>query len=259
VNSGARWNRAIITGAASGIGLAFARTLAADGVALGLVDVTDRALGDVENELRSRGATVHVRIADVANTPAVETAVSELDAALGGIDLVIHCAAILGAGCFTEQSVEDFERVLRVNLTGTANVVRASARSLRSSRGSIACVASTAALHGWPEMSAYSTSKFGVAGFCDAVRPELGRDGIGVTVVFPLLIDTPLLASPDLAPILKQGKAIPAQAVVDKTLAGLRKRKDRVYVPATVRFVAALQGLAPSLLDAYGKRFGLRR
>ena len=49
------------------------------------------------------------------------------------------------------------------------------------------------------------------------------------------------------------------QAVVDKTLAGLRKRKDRVYVPATVRLVAALQGLAPSLLDAYGKRFGLRR
>ncbi|TFH22570.1 MAG: SDR family oxidoreductase, partial [Myxococcales bacterium] len=179
--------------------------------------------------------------------------------ALGGIDLVVHCAAILGSGCFTEQSAEDFERVLRINLMGTVNVVRACVPSLRSSRGSVACIASTAALHGWPEMSAYSTAKFGVAGFCDAVRPELGRDGIGVTTVFPLLIDTPLLASPDLAPILRQGKAIPAQKVVDKTLAGLRKHKDRVYVPATVRFVAALQGLAPSLLDAYGKRFGLRR
>jgi 3-oxoacyl-[acyl-carrier protein] reductase len=259
MKAGSRWNRAVITGAASGIGLAFARTLAAEGVALGLIDVSERALGDVEISLCSRGAIAHARVADVANTDMVNASFAELDGALGGIDLVVHCAAILGSGCFTEQSAEDFERVLRINLMGTVNVVRACVPSLRSSRGSVACIASTAALHGWPEMSAYSTAKFGVAGFCDAVRPELGRDGIGVTTVFPLLIDTPLLASPDLAPILRQGKAIPAQKVVDKTLAGLRKHKDRVYVPATVRFVAALQGLAPSLLDAYGKRFGLRR
>lgn len=258
MSTGSQWKRVVVTGAASGIGLAFARTLAGGGVALGLLDISERALTDVENELRGLDATVHARVADVADAAAIDAAFSELGAALGGIDLVVHCAAILGSGCFAEQSADEFERVLGVNLTGTVNVVRACVPPLRSSQGTIVCIASTAALHGWPEMSAYSTAKFGVAGFCDAVRPELDRDGIGVTVVFPLLIDTPLLSGPDIAPILEQGKAIPAQTVVDKTLAGLRKGKRRIYVPATVRLVAALQGLAPSLLDAYGKRFGLR-
>jgi len=77
--------------------------------------------------------------------------------------------------------------------------------------------------------------------------------------VFPLLIDTPLLGRPGTPPILQRGRRIPPAVVVRKTLRAVERRRRRVYVPATVRVIAALEGLAPSLLDWYGARFGIAR
>jgi NAD(P)-dependent dehydrogenase (short-subunit alcohol dehydrogenase family) len=181
----------------------------------------------------------------------------ELVGALGGLDLVINCAAILGPGDWANQSLDNFERVIRVDLIGTANVVRAALPALRRSHGAAVCLASTAAVHGWPGLGAYSAAKFGVAGFCDAVRPELARDGVLLTSVFPLLIDTPLLQGADIPRILRQGRRLPPEVVVQKTLAAVARRRPRVFIPSSVRFVAALHGVAPSLLDWYGRRFGL--
>jgi short-subunit dehydrogenase len=113
-------------------------------------------------------------------------------------------------------------------------------------------------VHGWPTLSAYSTAKFGVAGFCDAVRGELAQEGVGLTTVFPLLIDTPLVQAPDAPPILKQGRRLPPDAVVRKTLTGVARRRARVFVPESVRLVAALHALAPSVLDWYGRKFAPR-
>jgi 3-oxoacyl-[acyl-carrier protein] reductase len=241
------------------MGRAFAQTLADDGVAVGLIDVAEATLSETHATLGSRRAKSARRLADVVDDAGITTAFNELEDELGAIDLVIHCAGILRTGLFTDQAPEDFERVVAVNLLGTANVVRASTPALRKTQGAIACLASTAALHGWPEMSAYSSSKFGVAGYCDAVRPELEAAGIGMTTVFPLLIDTPMLkGAENLAPILTAGKSIPAQTVVNKTFAGLRRGKRRIYVPGTVRLITALHGVAPGLLDLYGKRFGMR-
>ncbi len=267
--------RVLVTGAASGIGRCFAEALAQGGAAaLGLVDVSE-GLEEVGRAVCSRVAAagddreaggtsaratpkVATRVADVGDAVALETAIADLAADLGGLDWAIHCAAILGPGTFAEQPAADFDHVIRVNLLGTANVARACFPHLRRTSGAIACIASTAAVHGWPEMSAYSASKFGVSGLCDAIRQEFARDGVRVTAVYPLLIDTPLLAGADRAPILRQGKAIPAQAVVDKTLAALTRGKPRVFVPGRVRMIAAAHGLVPGLLDAYGRRFGLR-
>jgi len=248
----------LITGAASGIGRCFAEALSVRNSALGLVDVSEAGLSEVAEGAQAAGTKAERRIADVGDTTAVASAVESLVGELGGLDWVVHCAGVLGPGSFAEQSAGDFERVLAIDLLGTANVARACFAPLRDSRGAFACMASTAALHGWPEMSAYSSAKFGVSGFCDAVRPEFARHGICVTAVYPLLIDTPLLRGADRAPILKQGKAITPRRVVDKTLIALSRRKPRVYVPGYVRLIAAAHGLAPGLLDRYGKRFGLR-
>ncbi len=256
MSTNATWRTAIVTGAASGIGRAFAQTLARGGTAVGMVDVAAEAMEQAADELRRTGAAVVARRADVSASAEVEDAVRALVAELGGLDLLVNCAAIPGAGHFGEQSAEAFERTVRIDLLGTANVLRAGLPALRQSRGSAVCIASTAALHGWPALVGYSAAKFGVAGFCDAVRAELARDGVSITVVFPLLIDTPLLRAGDTAPILKQGRPIPPQAVVDKTLAAVVWRRPRVFVPGTVRLVALLHALAPSLLDWYGTRFG---
>ena len=114
-------------------------------------------------------------------------------------------------------------------------------------------------MHGWPGLAAYSAAKFGVAGYSEAIRAELALDGVGLTVVFPLLIDTPLLSRPGTPPILQRGRRIPPAVVVRKVLRAVERRRRRVYVPATVRLIAALEGVVPSLLDWYGARFGIAR
>ena len=254
----ARWRTAVVTGAASGIGRSFAEVLAREGTALGLLDVSGDGLAATAEKARAMGAVVERCVCDVSDGAAVTEAVTALAGKLRGVSLLVHCAAILGPGRFATQAAEDFERVIRVDLLGTANVVRAVLPSLRESRGAIACVASTAALHGWPLMSAYAAAKFGVSGFCDAVRAELAGEGVLLTAVYPLLIDTPLLTGADVAPILKQGRPIPPEEVVRKTLRAVERRRPRVFVPATTRLVAAVHGLAPSLLDWYGRRVGLQ-
>ncbi len=251
-----KWPTAIVTGAAGGIGRCFAETLAAQGTAVGLLDVSAPGLAAAGEALRARGQRVETCVADASVAAALDAAVEKLVSTLGGLDLVIHCAAVLGPGHFAAQSAEAFERVIRIDLLGTANVVRATLPALRRSGGAIACLASTAAVHGWPALGAYSAAKFGVAGFCDAIRPELARDGVTLTAVFPLLIDTPLLMGADIPPILQQGTRLPPERVVQKTLAALARRRARVFIPGTVRLVAALHGVAPSLLDWYGQRFG---
>jgi short-subunit dehydrogenase len=251
------FRRVILTGAASGIGRAFARTLAAEGSALGLIDIAADSLRATVAEVGGAGASVRTRVADVSDRAAVDAAISALAEELGGVELIVHCAAALFPGRFLDQPPADFERAIAVDLLGTANVVRAAAPRVAGSRGAIVCLASTAAIHGWPAMSAYSAAKHGVAGFCDAVRSELRASGVALTTVFPLLIATPLLAGAAAAPILAAGKAIPPEVVVRKTLAAVARGKPRVYVPSRVRWIAAAHGLAPAALDWFGRRRGL--
>ena len=246
---------ALVTGAASGIGRAFAAALARDGYALGLLDVDGAGLSAVAAAVGGARTVV----ADVGDPASLGAAVAELGGGEGGLDLLVACAAILGPGTWAEQPRADFERVLRIDCLGTVETLRAALPFLRRARGRAVLLASTAAVHGWPGLAAYSTAKFAVAGFADAVRAELRRDGVGLTTVFPLLIDTPLLDRPDTPPILRRGRRLPAEAVVQKVLRAAARGRARVYVPGSVRLIAALHGLAPSLLDWYGARFGLER
>ena len=252
-----RIGTALLTGAASGIGRCFAETLAARGSELVLLDVDEAGLGETADRVVQRGGRAATARADVADREQLAAAVDRLLPADRGLDLLINCAAILGGGLWASQPPAAFEQTIRVDLIGTSNIIHAALPALRRAHGHVVLLASTAALHGWPHLAAYSAAKFGVAGFADAIRPELKREGIGVTSVFPLLIDTPLLSRPGTPPILRRGRRIPAAAVVDKVLRAVGRGTARVYVPGTTRLVAALHGIAPSLLDWYGERVGL--
>jgi NAD(P)-dependent dehydrogenase (short-subunit alcohol dehydrogenase family) len=113
------WKAAIVTGAASGIGRCFAETLAGEGTAVGLIDVSGDGLTAAATAVRGRGGQVETRVADVSVESAISDAVQGLVSALGSLDLLIHCAAILGPGAFAAQSSAAFERVIRVNLPCT--------------------------------------------------------------------------------------------------------------------------------------------
>jgi NAD(P)-dependent dehydrogenase (short-subunit alcohol dehydrogenase family) len=249
--------KVLITGAGSGIGRCFAQALASEGAELILLDVDEGGLRETAALLAARGSQHVAKRADVSDRVGLERAVAESLQPIGRLDLLINCAAILGGGPWCEQTAQDFERVVQVDLLGTVNCIRASLPWLRAARGHIVNMASTAAVHGWPGLAAYSAAKFGIVGYSEGIRAELAAQGIGLTVVFPLLIDTPLLSRPGTPPILRRGRRIPPDVVVRKVLWAVSRRKSRVYIPATVRIISALHGLAPSLLDWYGKQFGL--
>lgn len=249
---------AVITGAGSGIGRCFAETLARSGAQLILLDVDPAGLAATVDAVGG-SARADSHAVDVTDRAALDRLLGEVFGSARGLDLLINCAAILGGGDWKAQEPEDFERVVRVDLLGTVNVIRAALPALRRAQGHIVNMASTAAVHGWPGLAAYSAAKFGVVGYSEGVRAELAADRIGLTVVFPLLIDTPLLSRPGTPPILRQGKRIPAARVVEKVMRAVSRKRPRVYIPETVRLIAVLQGLAPGLLDWYGARVGVER
>jgi short-subunit dehydrogenase len=243
---------ALVTGAASGIGRRFAVVLAARGDTLLLVDV-DRAGLDETSRLVG-GARCFV--VDVGSAEAVTAFFDGLD--VDRIDLLINSAGILGPGRFAEQPLAAFARVVQIDLMGTVHMVHAALSRLRRARGHVVNIASTASLHGWPLLAAYSAAKGAVENYSEAVRPELAEEGVGLTTVFPLLVDTPMLKRTSTPPILR-GPRTSADEVVQKTLRAVARAQARLYVPWTARLVAVAHGVAPPLLDFWGARFGLDR
>jgi NAD(P)-dependent dehydrogenase (short-subunit alcohol dehydrogenase family) len=247
---------ALVTGAGSGMGQQFAIALAARGHRLVLADLDAAALASTAAGL---GVEVHTVVADLSTPAAIEPLAAAIAQAGEQLALLVHCAGVLGPGAFAEQSAEAFARVLSVNVLGTAHAVRAALPALKRARGQIVLLGSTASLHGWPLLSAYSASKGAVENFSEALRVELGPDGVGVTTVFPLLVETPMLDKLDALPPILRGRRVRAKVVVERTLRAAARRRRRLYVPGTARLVALVHGLWPRLLDRWGQWFGLPR
>jgi NAD(P)-dependent dehydrogenase (short-subunit alcohol dehydrogenase family) len=167
----------LVTGGASGLGAAVARAVAKAG---GEAVVLDRAEPSFEVE--------HVAV-DLADGRAAEAAVRELATRHRGLDAVVTAAGIDACGPLDRVRAEDWERVVTVNLLGTAAVVRAALPYLERGGGRVVTVASTLGLRALSDASAYCASKFGVVGFTRALAAETaGR--VGVTLLLPGGMDT---------------------------------------------------------------------
>ena len=190
---------ALVTGGASGLGLACARRLVAKGVKVVIVDLNREAGAAAEKEL---GVTyAH---GDVTNTEQINAA---LDAAerLGTLRALVHCAGIGGAVRLVEKdgqpgSLEKYEQVVRVNLVGSFNMLRLSAVRMAKNevvdgeRGAMVMTASVAAFEGQIGQIPYSASKAGVVGMTIVAARDLATKFIRVCTIAPGLFDTPLLA-----------------------------------------------------------------
>lgn len=165
--------RVLITGGASGLGAALVEAVRAAG---GTPIVLDRDISALE------GVTAYE--VDVADTAAVTATVREAVEAAGGLEAVVTAAGIDRCGRLEDVAVEDWEKVVAVNLFGTVSVVRAALPALRASRGRVVTVASTLALKGVSDATAYCASKFGVLGFTQALAAEL-KGEVGVTQLIP--------------------------------------------------------------------------
>ncbi|MBV9920200.1 MAG: SDR family oxidoreductase [Pseudonocardia sp.] len=169
--------RVLITGAASGLGRAVALAVAAAGGTPLLLDRIDpRTNGDAQL------ADAPTALVDLVEPRATEDAVSRL--AADGIDAVVTAAGIDACGRMDEVAAGAWDRVVQVNLIGTAAVIRAALPALRASHGRIVTVASTLGLRALSDASAYCASKFGVVGLTRALTVEL-QGQVGVTLLIP--------------------------------------------------------------------------
>lgn len=261
----------LITGAASGIGLAIAENLAARQATLWLTDIQEEKLREVANKLGQRGAQVKIMVVNVAVESEVATMVTW--AANGGaLDYIFNNAGIAVGGEFDQVDIADHQKVMDIDLAG---VMYGSWHAMRRMRtqgsGHIVNTASMAGLMPSPSIGSYCMSKHGVVGLSTALRAE-GKDlGIKVTVVCPSFIRTAILTNSkmvvsdrtSLDEAFANARITTADQAAEWILRGVARNKAIVTLPYHAGFVWRLirlwngfgQLLATKLIREFRKKY----
>src|SRR5947209_1724122 len=189
---------AVITGGASGIGLATARALYARGAQVILGDVNSQGLQQAEQEIRQlrpeRGTHVLGVLTDVTNESQVQALMQQAIEKYGRIDLVVTCAGIGGGGPIDMFPASQMQKMMNINFMGTYHCVQAALPAMRQQgSGHFVLLSSVAGKSATPFLSAYCATKWAVRGFSYALRTELHGSGIGITTVYPAWVDTPMV------------------------------------------------------------------
>ncbi|MFI2281251.1 3-oxoacyl-ACP reductase FabG [Nocardia beijingensis] len=186
---------AIVTGAARGIGAAVARRLAADGMAVAVLDLDEAACKTVVDEIESAGGRALAVGVDVAEEAAVTQAVDRVAAELGAPTVLVNNAGILRDNLLFKMSVDDWDAVLNVHLRGSFLLARAAqAHMIEQKWGRIVNLSSTSAL-GNRGQANYAAAKAGLQGFTKTLALELGKFGVTANAVAPGFIETEMTAA----------------------------------------------------------------
>jgi NAD(P)-dependent dehydrogenase (short-subunit alcohol dehydrogenase family) len=194
--------RALVTGGASGLGLAVAERVVAAGGRVAMLDVQEEAGAAAA---RGLGSAARFFRCDVTDEAGVDRAVGAAHAALGGLNLAVSCAGVVGAGKLLGKegpmAGAFFSKVIAINLVGTVHVDKAAAALMQHNepnaegeRGLLIHTASVAAYEGQIGQIAYSASKAGVIGLVLPMARELARFGIRVMAIAPGIFETPMVA-----------------------------------------------------------------
>lgn len=186
----------IITGGAQGIGLATAVKFAREGALLAIWDVKQQAVDEAVRQCRKAGAQAEGYIVDVTQRPMVDAATESVKTRFGRIDVLVNNAGITQDARLQKMTLEQFDRVIDVNLRGVFHGSQAVANTMvAQGAGVILNASSVVGIYGNFGQTNYAASKFGVLGFTKTWSRELGPKGVRVNAVAPGFIQTPILDS----------------------------------------------------------------
>ncbi len=252
-----RGKRCLVTGAASGIGRATAFALQAEGARLVLTDIDEPGLDAVVAALA--GSVDHAEALDLTDFDRVRAFADAVHAAGGPVDVVLNVAGISSWGAIETVDHAHWRRLVEVNLMGPVHVLECFVPEMvRAGRGGhIVNVSSAAGLLGLPWHAAYSATKFGLRGISEVLRFDLRRHRIGVTLVCPGAVDTPLVQTVDIVGIDREHPAAVKMAaafrkhaaspddVAAKIVDAIKKRRALVYTSRDIQAAFLLQRYVP--------------
>jgi 3-oxoacyl-[acyl-carrier protein] reductase len=257
-----RGKKALITGAASGIGRAIAIALAGEGADLYLIDIDEAGLELTAREVASRGIEVVTAVCDLREPAQISAAVRALLSRWDHLNILINNAGVLFYGPTHLMSDEEWDRVMSVNLAAPIQLVRELLPALlRSQDAHLVNISSIFGLVSSRNIAAYQTSKYGLIGFTEALRTEYGGRNFGVTAICPGFVSTPMMervVGGEPAVNGRSGKPPtppPAwiftspETVAARTIAAMRRNRGVVVVTAAARLLWWLKRLVPGAVD----------
>ena len=187
---------ALITGAAQGIGLATALKFAAEGAIVIVCDMNPASVDAAVAQCRALGATAEGFVADVTDRAAIDDLVARVMAQFGRIDVLVNNAGITQDARLQKMTIEQFDKVIDVNLRGVFHCAQAVADIMvAQGSGVILNASSVVGIYGNFGQTNYAATKFGVIGFTKTWSRELGPKGVRVNAVAPGFITTPMVAA----------------------------------------------------------------
>jgi len=252
-------SRALITGAASGIGRLLALRLAESGARVVLWDIDRDGLEQAQANLAAAGHAVDFYVCDLTDRQAVAAVAAQTLAEGGPVDILINNAGIVSGKKLLDLSDEEIERTFQVNTLALFWTVRAFLPAmLEQGSGHVVTIASAASLAGAPKLTDYSSSKFAAFGFDESLRLELKQQDskVTTTIVCPYYIDTGMFDGVKtrfswLLPILKP------EAVVRRTIRAIDKDRRRLVMPWFMYTSWPIRLLPVAWYDALMNFFGV--
>jgi NADP-dependent 3-hydroxy acid dehydrogenase YdfG len=204
----------VITGAGSGIGKASAEAFAAEGADVVIADIHEDRLQEVSSGITARGGKALIKKVDVADRTQVEGLASFAIKEKGRVDILFNNAGVAIGATFDNTSIEEWEWIFSINFWGVLYGIKAFLpHMIERKYGHIVNTSSLAGLCSMPGMSAYSSTKFAVAGLGEALRAEVRKYGIGVSTICPGVINTRVVEDGRMH--LRDGARANRQTVVD--------------------------------------------
>jgi short-subunit dehydrogenase len=251
-----RGKRALVTGAAAGIGRAIALALAREGADLCLVDINEEGLLDVAKEIGQLGCRTLAIPCDVSQPAQIEAATETLLDTWGGLEILVNNAGVLLYGPTHRMSEDQWERMMAINLLAPIHFIRLLMPTLLGQPEShLVTVSSIYGLYATRKTAAYHAAKFGLVGLTESLRAEYSRQGIGVTTVCPGFVQSNLFDSGETSHKKVEMPQPPAwccttaERVATKTIRGIRRNQRLVLVGSVAYGAYYLKSLAPWLLD----------